>query len=190
VCINPLPSESRLHCCDRCIRCQRSLAVKPLTVSGSPSPCVEWAGLRLRMYRYAAARCVRWQIDVDVRKQQLRVGRRRPLRVHLGLSQRACPSTGAFLNGRRASTAGFRTLQVKPQSREARLWLVVINRPKLSDTRRRAIPLQQSSPLFSFASLRRTNVVLWPFLGLWKIHQFFRWNFALEFDATKRYYEK
>jgi len=41
------------------------------------------------------------------------------------LSQRACPSTGAFLNGRRASTAGFRTLQVKPQSRKARLWLVV-----------------------------------------------------------------
>ena len=35
----------------------------------------------------------------------------------MGLSQRACPSTGAFLNGRCASTAGFRTLQVKPQSR-------------------------------------------------------------------------
>jgi len=32
----------------------------------------------------------------------------------MALSQRACPSTGAFLNGRRASTAGFRTLQVKP----------------------------------------------------------------------------
>ena len=27
--INPLPSD-RLRCCDRCIRCQRSLAVKPL----------------------------------------------------------------------------------------------------------------------------------------------------------------
>jgi len=37
----------------------------------------------------------------------------------MGLSQRACPSTGAFLNGWRASTAGFCTLQVKPQ-----LWLV------------------------------------------------------------------
>jgi len=48
------------------------------------------------------------------------------MRVQWGLSQRACPSTGAFLNGRRASTAGFRTLQVKPQSREARLWLVLI----------------------------------------------------------------
>jgi len=52
------------------------------------------------------------------------VGRRRLLRVQWGLSQWACPSTGAFLNGQRASTAGFRTLQVKPQSREAWLWLV------------------------------------------------------------------
>ena len=50
-----------------------------------------------------------------------RDGRRRPLRVQWGLSQRACPSTGTFLNGRRASTAGFRTLRVKPQSRQARL---------------------------------------------------------------------
>ena len=33
---NPLPSD-RLRCCDRYIRCQRSLAVKPLTMSGSPS---------------------------------------------------------------------------------------------------------------------------------------------------------
>jgi len=123
VCINPLPSESRLPCCDRYIRCQRSLAVKPLTMSGSPSPCVEWAGLRLRMYRYAAARCVRWQIDVDVRKQ-LRVGRRRPQRVQWRfLNGRARQRD--FLDGRRASTAGFRTLQVKPQSRKARLWLVI-----------------------------------------------------------------
>jgi len=58
VCINPLPSD-RLCCCNRYIRCQRSLAVKPLTMSGSPSPCIEWAGLKLPMYRYqtAAARC-------------------------------------------------------------------------------------------------------------------------------------
>ena len=35
----------------------------------------------------------------------------------MGLSQRACTSTGAFLNRRCASTAGFRTLQFKPQSR-------------------------------------------------------------------------
>jgi len=34
--INPLPSD-RLRCCDRYIRCQRSLAIKPLTMSGSPS---------------------------------------------------------------------------------------------------------------------------------------------------------
>jgi len=34
--INPLPID-RLRCCDRYIRCQRSLAVKPLTMSGSPS---------------------------------------------------------------------------------------------------------------------------------------------------------
>ena len=34
--INPLPSD-RLRCCDRYIRCQRSLAVKSLTMSGSPS---------------------------------------------------------------------------------------------------------------------------------------------------------
>jgi len=34
--INPLPSD-RLRCCDRYIRCQRSLAVKPLTMSGSLS---------------------------------------------------------------------------------------------------------------------------------------------------------
>ena len=34
--INPLPSN-RLRCCDRYIRCQQSLAVKPLTMSGSPS---------------------------------------------------------------------------------------------------------------------------------------------------------
>ena len=36
MCINPLPSD-RLRCCDRYIRCQRSLAVKPLTISVSPS---------------------------------------------------------------------------------------------------------------------------------------------------------
>jgi len=34
--INPLHSD-RLRCCDRYIRCQRSLAVKPLAMSGSPS---------------------------------------------------------------------------------------------------------------------------------------------------------
>jgi len=34
--INLLPSDS-LHCCDQYIRCQRSLAVNPLTMSGSPS---------------------------------------------------------------------------------------------------------------------------------------------------------
>ena len=34
--INPLPSD-RLRCCDQYIRRQRSLAVKPLTMSGSPS---------------------------------------------------------------------------------------------------------------------------------------------------------
>jgi len=34
--INPLPSDG-LRCCDRYIRCQLSLAVKPLTMSGSPS---------------------------------------------------------------------------------------------------------------------------------------------------------
>jgi len=34
--INPLPSN-RLRCCDRYIRCQLSLAVKPLTMSGSSS---------------------------------------------------------------------------------------------------------------------------------------------------------
>ena len=41
--INLLPSD-RLCCCDRYIRCQRSLAVKPLTMSRSPSHrevCVE-----------------------------------------------------------------------------------------------------------------------------------------------------
>jgi len=91
VCINPLPSD-RLRCCDRYIRCQRSLAVKPLTMSGSPSPCVEWAGLRLPMYRHqtAAARCARWQqIDVDARKQQLCVGR----------PSGRCASNGAFSTG-------------------------------------------------------------------------------------------
>ena len=64
--INPLPSD-RLRCCDRYIRCQRSLAVKLLMMSGSPSHrgvCIEWAGLRLTMYQYqtAAARCARWQL--------------------------------------------------------------------------------------------------------------------------------
>jgi len=34
--INPLPSD-RLRCCNRYIWCQRSLAVKPLMMSGSPS---------------------------------------------------------------------------------------------------------------------------------------------------------
>ena len=70
-----------------------------------------------------------------MRKLQLRVGQRRPLRVQWGLSQRACPSTGAFLNGRRASSAGFRTLQVKPQSREARLWLVSSNTSRVCNRR-------------------------------------------------------
>ena len=40
----------------------------------------------------------------------------RALRIQWGLSQRACLSTGAFLNGRCASTAGFRTLQVTPRA--------------------------------------------------------------------------
>ena len=53
------------------------------------------------------------------------------------------PVDWAFLNGRRAMTAGFRTLQVKLQSREAQLWLVnthfVLNvtvAPLTADSRR------------------------------------------------------
>ena len=48
------------------------------------------------------------------------------MRVQWGLSQRACPSTGAFLNGQCPSTAGLRKLQVNRT-----LWLVtlIITRP-------------------------------------------------------------
>jgi len=81
--INPLPSD-RLRCCDRYIRCQRSLAVKPLTMSWSPTlrltgeVCVESAGLRLPMYRYqtAAARCARWQLSNWCRRAETTAARR------------------------------------------------------------------------------------------------------------------
>jgi len=38
-----------------------------------------------------------------------------------------CASNGGFLNGRRASTAGFRKLQVKPQSRDCGLFNSKVN---------------------------------------------------------------
>jgi len=41
------------------------------------------------------------------------------VRVQWGLSQQAGASTGAFLNGRCTSTAGFHTLQVKPHGLSA-----------------------------------------------------------------------
>jgi len=44
----------------------------------------------------------------------------RAIRFQWGLSQRAWAATGAFLNGRCASTASFRTPQVKPK-RDCRL---------------------------------------------------------------------
>ena len=69
------------------------------------------------MYRYqtAAARCVRWQLANWCRRAETTAARRAATAAArpMGLSQRECPSTGAFLNGRCASTAGFRTLQVK-----------------------------------------------------------------------------
>ena len=61
--IKPLPSD-RLRCCDRYIRCQRSLAVKPLTMSGvslSQGKCGRVSRSQVTMYRRrtAAARCAR-----------------------------------------------------------------------------------------------------------------------------------
>jgi len=68
--INPLPSD-RLRCCDRYIRCQRSLAVKPLNswpaISGSPSRrgsvrrVSRYQFTHVR-YRTAAAGRARWQL--------------------------------------------------------------------------------------------------------------------------------
>jgi len=43
----------------------------------------------------------------------------------MALSKRACPSTGAFLNGRRASTAGFRTLGEREELRMIELCKVL-----------------------------------------------------------------
>jgi len=47
--------------------------------------------------------------------------------VQWGLSQQACVSTGAFLNSRCTSTAGFRALQFKPQSRYCGSTIVACN---------------------------------------------------------------
>jgi len=122
--INRLPSD-KLRCCDRYIRCQRSLAVKPLTMSGSPSHRGSVCRVsRSQVTHVPISNCSCSMCTMTVSKLMSTCGNNscasaataaaRPM----GLSQRACPSTGSFLNDWRASTAGFRTLQVKPP------WLV------------------------------------------------------------------
>jgi len=103
------------------IRCRRSLAVKPLTMSGSPSHrgSVRRAS-RSQVTHVPISNCSCSMCAMTVSKLMSTCGN---YSCASGGDGR-CASNGAFLNGRRASTAGFRTLQVKPQSREARLWLV------------------------------------------------------------------
>ena len=118
--INPLPSD-RLRCCDRYIRCQRSLAVKPLTMSGSPSH--RGSVRRVSRFQVTHVPISSWSCSMCAMTVSKLMSTCGNYSCASGGDGR-CASNGAFLNGRRASTAGFRTLQVKPQSREARLWLV------------------------------------------------------------------
>jgi len=92
--INPLPSD-RLRCCDPYIRCQRSLAVKPLTMSGSPSH----RGSVRRVSRSQVTHvpisncscwCARWQLANWCRLAETTAARRaaKGRARRLGLSQR------------------------------------------------------------------------------------------------------
>jgi len=130
--INTLPSD-RLGCCNRYIRCQRSLAVKPLTMSGSPSHRGSVRRVsRSQVTHVPISNCSCSMCAMTVSKLMSTC---RNNSCASGDDGR-CASNGGFLNrrarrlgpfnGRRASTAGFRTLQVMPQSREARLWLVIL----------------------------------------------------------------
>jgi len=128
--INPLPSD-RLRCCDRYIRCQRSLAVKPLTMSGSPSHRGSVRRIsRSQVTHVPISNCscsmcamtVSKLMSTCMRKLQLRVGRRRPLRVQWGLPQRACPWTAWPF-----STAGARRLRAFVHYRSSHRAIVACN---------------------------------------------------------------
>jgi len=91
------------------IRCQRSLAVKPLTMSGSPSHRGSvHRQSRSQVTHVPISNCSCSMCAMTVSKLMSTCGNYScaSVRIQWGLSQRACPSTGAF-----------RTLQVKPQSR-------------------------------------------------------------------------
>jgi len=127
--INPLPSD-RLRCCDRYIRCQRSLAVKQLTMSGSPSH----RGSVRRVSRSQAthvpiSNCSCSMCAMTVSKLMSTC---RNYSCASGGDGR-CASNGGFLNGRARqlghfSTAGARRLRafVHYRSSKARLWLVLL----------------------------------------------------------------
>ena len=118
--INPLPSD-RLRCCDRYIRCQRSLAVKPLTMSGSPS------------HRGSVRRVSRSQVThVPISNCSCSMCAMTVSRLMSTCGNYSCASNGGFLNGRVRrlgpfSTAGARRLRAFVHYRsKARLWLVII----------------------------------------------------------------
>jgi len=86
-------------------------------MSGSPSPCVEWAGLRLPMYRYqtAAARCVRWQLANRCRRAETTAARRAAMIVACSLNNvsQVCLPCGRYIFRYWHHVAGVKTVHVQ-----------------------------------------------------------------------------
>ena len=91
--INPLPND-RLRCCDRYIRCQRSLAVKPLTMSGSPSHRGSVRRVsRSQVTHVSISNCNCWMCAMTVSKLMSTCGN------YTSGGDGRCASNGAFSTG-------------------------------------------------------------------------------------------
>jgi len=109
ICNIIIPSVCPSFCATRkCAPYMGALAAAGCTwsVCGKPAYAGKWAGLA-RRGRWMPRSWAQWAVRVQWGLSQWAVC------VDWGLTQRAC-----------VSTAGLLTLQFKPQSREARLWLV------------------------------------------------------------------
>jgi len=132
VSINPLPSD-RLRCCDQYIRCQRSLAVKPLTMSRSPTHRGSVRRVsRSQVIHVPISNCSCSMCAMTVSKLMSTCAN---YSCASGGDDR-CASNGGFLNGRARrlgpfSTAGARRLQAfvhyRSSHNRARLWLVKVS---------------------------------------------------------------
>ena len=101
--INLLPSD-RLRCCDRYIRCQRSLAVTPLTMSRSPSHRGSVRTVsRSQVTHVPISNCICSMCATTVSKLMSTCGN---YSCASGGDGR-CASNGGFLNGRARRLGAF-----------------------------------------------------------------------------------